>query len=1104
MRFQIHDVLTRSFIPPIIRRDASLQQIQQAIPMTADAACVLLLGRLADGSSACVCIAQTVGVWVQLPEHFNEQLTSKLSGIRDCVRVEHHEVTPVMGYTMHRPTEDLSKPAKRPWARVVFSSYKSAKSFFNRRREYSRPGIRKDGAWDRDLIAAGLSTRECFDTPQSFSVHNLEDPDTTFFNDLNQHLGLVEDEDVASFGVWMEMDDKLVTKLDPRTMLTRYTHNFLARIEHIQSVERADVTPTALSYDLELYSNGGFPKRGDPTARITQCGIAFTGDDFATCECKVVCLRTHTKKLDPFLEPGTSDTTIVCVDEEQELLEAFGEALRTYVPLYLMGFNIVKFDNQRLWIRSLLFHLCHRRSFTAMKRYMDRLPTLLRKHRELCEALASKRMQYYNFYQSVSTLFGIDRDTPNFNPRIVPEVPRLLSLMEVNFTKSVYDYFSAGTDVKWIFYSGVLPTERLQLQTKDFETNADGNMVLDHFGDAFVMLDMWQYMKKNFKLPSNSLKNVCKFALSQDDPDNNKLDISYAKVHLSWHDEDAALLGKVAEYCGQDAILPIKLAFCGLIKAISKVGVFSQVQRASPRLVIMTGQGAKAVCQLLQICYQQAYVPNNPLFRQLIKIKGATVQEPVLGLYADPVVTIDFASLYPNTNIDENFSWDTLLEPCQIPPEGADIFETDVENPIGPDRHERVIRNFMGLLPRLQYTLLKRRAAAKKKMKAAKAAGNMRLYHFWNLRQMALKISANAWFGIVAAMVGYCAFPRVSALTTKMGREYIEKVRKHVVEIEKRLVPYGDTDSVLVRYKGCTVPEAFEQSEKLCHYITHTLFGDKPNTAIEVDYVYDGLFIMKKKKYVGVVVTDPTNTDPKERKLTFKGIDVVRRDTPFYIRDALDNIIRTMIPEEIGSDKSVEARRKPVTKQLKKLLNKIIDNQRGIVDYSYNKQMKDPSKYKNPERMAHVVLAQKMNQRIMSGEMKGLPKLGGDRIVFVKTANASSTTMFDCAEDPNYIKEHPEKGIELDFPYIIDRLHAQLKNYLQHYIPHYDKYFTLAKRCIGERTQRSRDMRAIMGGDAPIAKKHRWKLVKSMPSKRKRDTKQPANFSGDASIENIF
>ena len=44
------------------------------------------------------------------------------------------------------------------------------------------------------------------------------------------------------------------------------------------------------------------------------------------------------------------------------------------------------------------------------------------------------------------------------------------------------------------------------------------------------------------------------------------------------------------------------------------------------------------------------------------KYQGAHVEEPVQGYYTDPILTVDFASLYPSLMRTYNLSPDTLLD----------------------------------------------------------------------------------------------------------------------------------------------------------------------------------------------------------------------------------------------------------------------------------------------------------------------------------------------------------------------------------------------------------------------------------------------------------
>ena len=94
------------------------------------------------------------------------------------------------------------------------------------------------------------------------------------------------------------------------------------------------------------------------------------------------------------------------------------------------------------------------------------------------------------------------------------------------------------------------------------------------------------------------------------------------------------------------------------------------------------------------------YVPNDAPRPPPLRIKGATVQPPVRGMHDDPVPTLDFASL-------NNFSWDTLVAPDQTVPAGIVVSSVRVEKDDGAYAVERVVKNFQGLLPVLQQTLLR-------------------------------------------------------------------------------------------------------------------------------------------------------------------------------------------------------------------------------------------------------------------------------------------------------------------------------------------------------------------------------------------------------------
>ncbi|KAH8049495.1 hypothetical protein JL720_15592 [Aureococcus anophagefferens] len=118
------------------------------------------------------------------------------------------------------------------------------------------------------------------------------------------------------------------------------------------------------------------------------------------------------------------------------------------------------------------------------------------------------------------------------------------------------------------------------------------------------------------------------------------------------------------------------------------------------------------------------------------------------GFYEDPVVVLDFASLYPSVFIAHNVCYTTLAS------DGARAHETPTTRPgdrelwgfVGADARD-------GLVPRTLRALLRARKAAKAGARAAAAAGDRRLADCLDARQLSLKMCANATYGYTGSGV---------------------------------------------------------------------------------------------------------------------------------------------------------------------------------------------------------------------------------------------------------------------------------------------------------------------------------------------------------------
>lgn len=86
------------------------------------------------------------------------------------------------------------------------------------------------------------------------------------------------------------------------------------------------------------------------------------------------------------------------------------------------------------------------------------------------------------------------------------------------------------------------------------------------------------------------------------------------------------------------------------------------------KFLFTRGQQIKVTSQLYRKAYEvDILIPNEK--RNVEgegKYEGATVIEPDIGYYTDPIATLDFASLYPSIMMAHNLCYSTLIPPDQV------------------------------------------------------------------------------------------------------------------------------------------------------------------------------------------------------------------------------------------------------------------------------------------------------------------------------------------------------------------------------------------------------------------------------------------------------
>jgi DNA polymerase delta subunit 1 len=349
-----------------------------------------------------------------------------------------------------------------------------------------------------------------------------------------------------------------------------------------------------------------------------------------------------------------------------------------------------------------------------------------------------------------------------------------------------------------------------------------------------------------------------------------------------------------------------------------------------------------------------------------------------------------------------NLCYSTLLSQQQARELPAEAY---VRTPTGAFFVKSSVRR--GILPEILDELIKARAQARKEQKEATDPFTKAVL---NGRQLALKISANSVYGFTGATVGQLPCLDISSSVTAFGRDMIHKTAS-VVEARYTVangykynakVIYGDTDSVMVRFGDPSVEESMKLGKEAAAHVS--LEFERP-ISLEFEKVYFPYLLMNKKRYAGLMWTEPT----KWSKMDAKGIETVRRDNCSLVKDVVETCLQKILVE-----RSVQGALDYTKMMISELLLNKLDLSLLVITKALGKSA-DSSEYSN--KQAHVELAERMRQRDPSSA-----PVVGDRVAYVIIKGAKNAPAYERAEDPIYVLEN---SIPIDTAYY---LHQQLEN----------------------------------------------------------------------------
>lgn len=541
---------------------------------------------------------------------------------------------------------------------------------------------------------------------------------------------------------------------------------------------------------------------------------------------------------------------------------------------------------------------------------------------------------------------------------------------------------------------------------KTLASSALGENILKYVDmQGRVLVDMMKVLMREFKFETFKLDHVASVIVGQRKNNVSPKDIFRLQKGTN---SDRKI---VAEYCIQDCELVNRMMIKLEILA-NNMGM-ANVCLVPLSFIFMRGQGIKIFSLVLKQCRDDGYIipvmkPDGDDIDN--SFEGALVLEPKAGIYVDePVTVLDFASLYPSCMISENLSHECIVldeKYNNIP--GVDYIDISYDE----GKTCRFAQKDEGIIPRILKKLMDRRRETRAHASlqcitlndGSQLVGHAKDHH-GNIRtaidvydqfqkavmeglQSAYKISSNSLYGQVGARTSPIHLKDIAACTTATGRKMIGMAKDFIETKFHGSVIYGDTDSIFVTFpneskgKEAVMPsirvgiEASNEFRKLLK---------KPHD-LEYEKTFWPFILLSKKRYVG----NQYGQDDRTFSQKYMGIVLKRRDNANIVKQIYGGIVNTILDEQ-DIDKAVAF--------LDSSLTDLVNGHISFDDLVISKCLK--SNYKDPTRIAHKVLAERIGHRSPGNKPQVNDRL---QFIYIEHANAKAL-QGQRIETPEYINE---------------------------------------------------------------------------------------------------
>ncbi|XP_042526110.1 DNA polymerase alpha catalytic subunit [Dipodomys spectabilis] len=377
---------------------------------------------------------------------------------------------------------------------------------------------------------------------------------------------------------------------------------------------------------------------------------------------------------------------------------------------------------------------------------------------------------------------------------------------------------------------------------------------------------------------------------------------------------------------------------------------------------------------------------------------GGLVLDPKVGFYDKFILLLDFNSLYPSIIQEFNICFTTVQ---RVASESQKVAEDGEQEPI-PELPDSSLE--MGILPREIRKLVERRKRVKQLMKQQDLNPDLILQY--DIRQKALKLTANSMYGCLGFSYSRFYAKPLAALVTYKGREILMHTKEMVQKMNLEVI-YGDTDSIMINTNSTNLEEVFKLGNKVKSEVNKLY----KLLELDIDGIFKSLLLLKKKKYAALVV-EPTSDGNYITKQELKGLDIVRRDWCDLAKDTGSFVIG-----QILSDQSRDTIVENIQKRLIEIGENVLNGSVPVSQFEINKALtKDPQDYPDKKSLPHVHVALWINSQ------GGRKVKAGDTVSYVICQDGSNLSASQRAYAPEQLQKQDNLTIDTQY-YLAQQIH---------------------------------------------------------------------------------